>query len=352
MMKKIYLLLTVLLSFGVTTASALVHGNNTFSSPAAIVFSEGGIEFAVYPDGQFDFYDPQVRNSQVMINNAHISLSFNSGHNYGPYVQYDDYGAVVQVQNTPIYYDYYGKVAQIGRVNLDYNAYGKLYRVGGLYIQYNPYGNFASFRGYINTRNRGYRPHYQYYKRPIRTVVYARPYRRYYEPRRVAYRNYRKNYHGNGYHQFYSPSDRKVTYTRGTRTRSDSKSRTTNRGRSSSQHARSQQNSANRRVQTNAPKRTSSKYRKNNTHLIYDSSEKNVSEVKKLPTRRSSGHTAKQNVSNRSSQKSTSAKPRVQRSSSKRKSTNRKPDNKNLRKSRHNSNSSSSQTSGNTSRRR
>jgi len=83
-----------------------------------------------------------------------VSLSFNTGHSYDAYVQYDDYGAVIQIENVPIYYDYYGRVIRAGNVRINYNNYGRISRVGGLYVYYNRYNNYSHYSGYINAYNR------------------------------------------------------------------------------------------------------------------------------------------------------------------------------------------------------
>src|SRR5690606_35407670 len=107
-----------------------------------------------------------------------------------PYVQYDDYGAVIQVENVPIYYDYYGRVSRIGDINISYNN-GRVYRVGGMYVYYNPRGYYSYHTGFINVYNRYYvyQPYYNYFARPVygHCIVYNTPYRRYYTPVRYSY---------------------------------------------------------------------------------------------------------------------------------------------------------------------
>jgi len=134
----------------------------------SFIFTEGGIEFSVFADGQFDFYAKTFGpNVNVGFSNRNVSFSFNTGYDYNPYVQYDDYGAVIQIENTPLYYDYYGRVNQIGNVHINYNNFGRVNRVGGLNVFYR--GNvFSHYTGFINTYNRGYvyRPWHRYYAVP------------------------------------------------------------------------------------------------------------------------------------------------------------------------------------------
>ena len=192
------LITLVMLAFVGLTASAENKSNATtynYGYGSSIIFVERNVEFAIYPDGQFDFYYQHRNNFNFNINTPNVNISYNSGYNYDPYVQYDDYGAVIQIESIPVYYDYYGRIIQAGNTQIYYNNFGRLARVGGLNIYYNNYGSFAHFSGYINMYNRGYvyRPWHRYYSVPVRSrcVVYTRPYRTYYRPTRVTYRNYK-----------------------------------------------------------------------------------------------------------------------------------------------------------------
>jgi len=176
-------------------AHNFVRGNGN-----SFIFVEQGVEFAIFPDGQFDFnvnsYGP---NFGVNANFGGASISFNTGYGYDAYVQYDDYGAVIQIENVPIYYDYYGRIVQAGNVRINYNRYGYVTRVGGLHIYYNRYNRYSYSSGYINSYNRYYvyRPWHDYYAAPAIAfcVVFNKPYRRYYQPARYTYyRPYRDNY--------------------------------------------------------------------------------------------------------------------------------------------------------------
>ncbi|MGB3775753.1 MAG: hypothetical protein WA951_10900 [Leeuwenhoekiella sp.] len=155
MKKLIHLLAIVLL--GTTTMTAATssdtyedinrYGGNQY------IFLEGGIEFSVYPDGEFDFVRPQaVSGFQLNTGNSVLSLSFNSGYNYDAFVQYDNYGAVIQIGNVPVYYDNWGRIAQAGNIAINYNN-NYIAAIGGLQIFYR--GNTFSYtRGFINPYNR------------------------------------------------------------------------------------------------------------------------------------------------------------------------------------------------------
>lgn len=195
-MKRIVLLASIILTGFTAVASTTTNSETTATYMNgygnSFIFVEGGIEFSVFPDGQFDFNILGNRsNLNVSIGSPHVNISFNSGYDYNTYVQYDEYGAVIQIENTPIYYDYYGRITRAGNVNIYYNNGGYLSRVGGLYVHYNRYNVFSHCSGFINIYNRHYvyRPWHRYYSMPAYDyrVVYSRPYRQYYEPVRYSY---------------------------------------------------------------------------------------------------------------------------------------------------------------------
>ncbi len=114
-MKKVVLIIAaVLFSTAHTKAATGLGYGNSF------IFVENGVTFSVYPDGEFDFFIDNQVNVGVDARFGNVGVTFNSGFNYNPFVQYDDYGAVIQVENVPIFYDFYGRVSQIGGVDVLY----------------------------------------------------------------------------------------------------------------------------------------------------------------------------------------------------------------------------------------
>ena len=199
-MKKLIFIFAglILSSFNLNATTSVTHKENTDISiynrgySNAFIFVENGIEFSVFRDGQFDFN--LLRNNSrlnVSIGTPNVNISFNSGYDYDAYIQYDEYGAIIQIENTPVFYDYYGRVSQVGNVNINYNNYGYITRVGGLYVHYNNYNVFSHCTGFINVFNRNYvyRPWHRYYRAPAYDycVVYNRPYRQHYRPVRYTY---------------------------------------------------------------------------------------------------------------------------------------------------------------------
>lgn len=187
-MKKLTLLLASVFAIALQSF-AHGYGHARINSYAdAFVFDEMGVTFSVYPDGEFDFYMDNVMQSTV--SNGFVDVTFNSGYNYNPYVQYDDFGAVIQVENVPIYYDYYGRVSQIGDVLINYRN-RRVSQVGGLHVFYNRHGHYAYHTGFINVWNPYfvYRPFYVAFARPAINLCFVRttPYRQYYKPVRYTY---------------------------------------------------------------------------------------------------------------------------------------------------------------------
>ncbi len=196
-MRNLVLLFTAMILgttgvFATGTDEDKVAPRNAYRYDNSFIFVENGITFSVYPDGEFDFYiDNQISASRN-------GITFNSGYDYSPYAQYDDYGAVIQVENVPIFYDYYGRVSQIGDVNINYRN-GRVRQVGSMFVYYNNRGFYDYHTGYINIYNRHYvyRPFHRWFVRPALgfCLVLNRPYRRYYTPIRYTYYNpYRNNF--------------------------------------------------------------------------------------------------------------------------------------------------------------
>ena len=222
-MKKIFVFFAL---FVIGFSAAAAADNNRNSYGEAFIFVEGGVEFALYPDGQFDFYfNHRSTGYSANVATPHLNISYNSGYNYDPFVQYDDFGAVIQIENVPIYYDYYGRIIRAGSVSISYNDFGRLARVGHLFLHYDHRNRFTHYTGYINRYNPYYvyRPWHRYYSRPYDefAIVYHQPYRAYYHPNRMKYghyKNYYKKHHKKDFRRsYYRPGDRVASYHRGKR---------------------------------------------------------------------------------------------------------------------------------------
>lgn len=201
-MKKLATLVLSFLLIGITAkATSEVSEAYTITNydGKVYIFEEGGVEFSVFANGEFDFaYIGRNNGTQVQVNTPNVNISFNSGRDYEMYVQYDDYGAVIQIEDVPIYYDGYGRITQAGNVDIQYND-RRIVRVGGLRINYDHRGYYAGYTGYINVYNRFYvyRPWHAYYVQPIFSscIVYDYPYRTHYAPVRYSYSVHRNYYY-------------------------------------------------------------------------------------------------------------------------------------------------------------
>ncbi|AGC78303.1 hypothetical protein LX97_02904 [Nonlabens dokdonensis] len=240
-MKKLFTLTFVFLLVGIgfSKAETSEEDRRYRNYTNNFIFNMEGIEFAVFPDGQFDFNYLQDRNGvSVFINNGNTQVSFNTGYDYNRFVQYDTYGAVIQVEQIPVFYDPYGRVNQIGNVNIFYNN-GFVNRIGNLNVFYSRPGIINYHTGFINTFNRHYvyQPWHNYYAVPFvnRCIVYNTPYRSAYFPIRYSW-SYHRNFwntptyyngfyaRGNVGRHFYRPYDR-VNYRSFERGRRDARGR-------------------------------------------------------------------------------------------------------------------------------
>ncbi len=223
-MKKLITLVFGILAISFSSKATSVETQNNYypNYGNSYIFVENNVEFSIFPDGQFDFVYVGGHNGtavSVSVGTPNVNISFNSGHDYDMFVQYDDYGAVIQVEDIPIYYDAYGRITRAGSVDIRYNR-RRIVRVGGLYLHYNPYGYYSHSSGFINHWNRYYvyRPWHVYYARPFYShcVVYDYAYRTHYTPVRYSYdhhsRYYRNRGHNNSYtngrRSFYRPGSR------------------------------------------------------------------------------------------------------------------------------------------------
>ena len=233
-MKNLALLFIAMLTIGSSYAAEenTATRRGTVYDGSKYIFVEDGIEFSVFPDGEFDFYIPQlVEGVSLSVNAGPVGISFNTGFDYDPYVQYDEYGAVIQIENTPLYYDNFGRLIQAGSVDINYRN-NRIRRVGGLQIFYNNYGAFSHYNGFINVYNRNYvfHPYHNFYYRPIfnRCLVYTTPYRMYYNPIRYDYVYHRNNWnrgynrgYANARRDFRRPDNGRVAHNNGRRSNVD-----------------------------------------------------------------------------------------------------------------------------------
>ena len=166
-MRTITLLVaSILLTANVTKANETISFNklnvirDRFDINEPISFTERGIEFFVFANGDFDFntrpddshgtyqYKKAGKRTAVVDNNC--------DGNFGVIIQRDHFGRVRRVGNTFINYDSRDRVSRIGTVYMSYNRFA-LTQIGGMRIIYNRRGDIVDMIGDVKGgRNYGY----------------------------------------------------------------------------------------------------------------------------------------------------------------------------------------------------
>ena len=119
-----------------------------------IVFMERGIEFYVFPTGEFDFNTrPEDSHGDYYFKTAgkRSTVVVERGgrpENYGVRIERDAFGRVRRVGNTFINYDAFDRVNRIGTVFMRYNSFA-LTQIGGLRIVYNRRGQIVDMFGSV-----------------------------------------------------------------------------------------------------------------------------------------------------------------------------------------------------------
>lgn len=164
-MKKITLLVASIFLFGGSVANAAekiafsVEKKSLvdYRKLEPIVFTERGIEFFLFPDGQLDFNTRPTTgrdmyyksNSRGDVNRTYVGSNQYKNKNYGVKVEYDKKGRIKRVGDVSVNYDSSDRVKRVGSVNMTYNRYS-LEQVGGLKIFYNNRGQIVSTKGMVN----------------------------------------------------------------------------------------------------------------------------------------------------------------------------------------------------------
>ena len=164
-MKKITLLVASIFLFGGSVANAaeridfsvVKKSTVDFRNSEPIVFTERGVEFFIFPDGQLDFNTRPSNgrdhyyksNSRGDVNRTYGAPQNSKNKNYGVKVLHDNSGRVRQVGNVFINYDSNDRVKRVGSVYMAYSRYA-LEQVGGLQIMYNRKGQIVNTIGSVN----------------------------------------------------------------------------------------------------------------------------------------------------------------------------------------------------------
>jgi len=107
-----------------------------------IVFNERGIDFYIFPTGEFDFNTrPEDSHGEYYFKTAGkretvVVTRGGRPENFGVRIERDAFGRVRRVGNTFINYDAFDRVNRIGTVYMRYNSFA-LTQIGGMRIVYN-----------------------------------------------------------------------------------------------------------------------------------------------------------------------------------------------------------------------
>lgn len=165
-MKKITLLVvaSILLVGNMALASENpVFSDNTnrrgyyidYRDAEPIIFKERGIEFMLFPNGEFDFNTrPAVRPRVNGTSGTPRGMYYGTSER-GVRVEHDNFGRVRRVGNVYINYDAFGRVKRIGTIYMSYNSFA-VTKVGNMRIVYDRRGRIVDVYGFINYANGGY----------------------------------------------------------------------------------------------------------------------------------------------------------------------------------------------------
>ena len=165
-MKKITLLVASILLVGNVAKASEIHFTDDetrtrFSFDEPISFTERGIEFFVFPNGEFDFNTrPDDTQGDYFFKGAgkkeNKTIQRGGPVNFGTLIEQDSFGRVRRVGNTFINYDTRDRVSRIGSVYMRYNRFA-LTQIGGLSIEYNRFGEITDMFGTVKgRRNTGF----------------------------------------------------------------------------------------------------------------------------------------------------------------------------------------------------
>jgi hypothetical protein len=163
---KNFTLLVASIVLVVTTANASNDDRrDPFCFDEPISFNERGIEFFVFPNGDFDFNTrPSDSYGDFFFRGAGKrgadvqarGTAAKGPINYGVLIEHDSFGRVRRVGNTFINYDYNDRVTRIGSVFMRYNRFA-LTQIGGLHIIYDRSGAIVDMIGTVKGhRNNGF----------------------------------------------------------------------------------------------------------------------------------------------------------------------------------------------------
>ncbi|MCB4797630.1 hypothetical protein [Neotamlana laminarinivorans] len=144
-MKKLAVVFAGLL-IGATAFAKTPNNNNlnknktiitTYKNAEPIIFIEGGVEFYIYPNGNFN-YTSKVNYTNNRRTNAVIK---------------DRTGKITRIGTVNINYDRFGNITRAGSINISYNN-AIVSKIGGLHVNYNKNGKVITKKGVIRANSK------------------------------------------------------------------------------------------------------------------------------------------------------------------------------------------------------
>jgi len=160
-MKKITLLAAaVFMMANAAEASELINFSgtprNSFNFDQPITFTERGIDFFIFPNGEFDFNtEPTIGNDTYYKGRRGNSINTTYGapgtFNEGIRIEHDALGRIRRIGNVFVNYDSANRIKRIGTVYMNYHR-SALTQVGGLKIIYDRRGRIVDIIGSVKGR--------------------------------------------------------------------------------------------------------------------------------------------------------------------------------------------------------
>ena len=119
-----------------------------------IIFKERGIEFMLFPNGEFDFNTRPIRSRTNGTSGAPSGVYYGTSAR-SIRIEHDNFGRVRRVGNVYINYDVFGRVKRIGTIYMSYNSFA-VTRIGNMRIIYDRRGRIVDVFGFISYANNGY----------------------------------------------------------------------------------------------------------------------------------------------------------------------------------------------------
>jgi len=149
-MDKITLLAAAILMLGATANASEVNrisdgtAKARFDIEQPIEFTERGIAFFVFANGEFDFNTESSTHVEIYNKIGRRNYNYNSGVT----IEHDANGRVRRIGNVFVNYDNIGRIKRIGTIYMTYKSLW-LTQVGGLKITYNRWGQISSMFGNV-----------------------------------------------------------------------------------------------------------------------------------------------------------------------------------------------------------